>query len=155
MLITHRPKLWSPALRAWNLNTVVIERSVTALESLDRTITVIYDADYSPNRSISGRMWQFAREFPHLIVFDDRRGFDRLHHWTLWARLLYPDMPNPLYPRMFADLPNAYRQPLATFAVLYNVCLFPHLVDSSLASYLDDDYMNNKLTSHSSLLSLT
>jgi hypothetical protein len=156
VIVSERRRVWANAGIALSL-IIKIVTSVSALEDIDYHAVVIYDTNYSSTMSVSGALQNVVRDFPHIIVFDDRRGFDRLMHWTLWARLLFATMPHPLYPRRTADVPIIWKDhPLVDFAVFYNVCIFPNLItDPTIMIALRDSYAESRLEQQSSLLTLT
>jgi hypothetical protein len=155
MVITERRRVWAMASMALHIK-VEMASALIALEDASRDTVVIYDANYSPTFQFNPRLRHWLREFPHFLIFDQRRGFERLMHWTLWARWLCPGMPHPLAPRLVSDVPEVWRKlPLAAFAVFYNVCLFPHLItEPSIVAALEDDYVEEQVKYHTSLFTL-
>jgi hypothetical protein len=156
IVISERRRVWAMACTALRLK-LEIAGSLMALQDIERQTVVIYDTNYTPAFQVSPRLRPLMREFPRLIVFDQQRGFDRLIHWSLWARWLCPSMPHPLYPRLVSNGPDDWKKrPLAAFAVLYCVCLFPHLIDEpSIVAALEDDYVEERVKYHTSLFTLT
>jgi hypothetical protein len=156
VVISERRHTWSIACTAVRVNAQIAS-TLHALDDTSRDTLVIYDTNYGPTLNLSNRVREVMREFPRFIVYDQQRGFDRLVHWTLWARWLCPSMPHPLYPRGIVDVPEAWKKlRLADFAAFYNVCLFPHLItEPRIVAALEDDYVVEQLKLHSSLFTLT
>jgi hypothetical protein len=155
IVITERRRMWAMACTALRFK-VEIASALFALQDADRRAVVIYDTDYTPAFQLSPRLRPLMREFPRFIVYDRQRGFDRLIHWSLWARWLCHSMPHPLYPRLVVNGPEDWRKlPLAAFALFYNVCLFPHLIsEPSIVAALEDDYVEERVKYHTSLFTL-
>jgi hypothetical protein len=152
MVITGRRHTWSMAAQALNiaLQTVSLSWLEQNLDQIDRWTTVIVETD---DHQISPHLLRnVSREFPRLIIYDIS-DLKRLVPWVVYGQLLFPAMPHPLFPRMIKELPAAWeRVPLAAFAVFYNIGLFPHLITiPSVVAALEDDYLLQRLTYHSSL----
>jgi len=152
VVVTGRRHAWSMAATALNisLRTGSLGWLEQNLEQIDRNSAVIIETD---DREISSYLLRnVSREFPRTIIYDTS-DLARVVPWVVWANLLFPAMPHPLFPRMIADMPPACAGlPLAAIAIFYNVALFPDLITiPSIAAALDDQYLLQRLTYHSSL----
>ena len=152
IVVTGRRHVWSVA--ATTLNISLQTGSLTWLEQhlakIDRSSAVIVETD---DREVSSHLLRnVSREFPRMIIYDTS-DLARVVPWVVWAQLLFPTMPHPLFPRMIAEMPVAWeRVSMAAIAVFYNIALFPHLVmRPSVAAALDDEYLLQRLMYYSSL----
>ena len=152
VVISGRRHVWSMAATA--LNIAVQTGSLTWLEQnldqIDRETVLIVETD---DREISSHLLRnVSREFPRMIIYDisDLR---RIVPWVVWAQLLFPEMPHPLFPRMIQEVPPAWANvPLVAFAVFYNIALFPPLITTpSVVAALEDDYLLQRLMYYSGL----
>jgi len=152
--ISGRRRVWSSGAIDLPLRSCTLGWLEQNLDAIDRQAVLIFDADPCTGQHYT-RLWNIVREFPQFIVYDDHE-IDRLTHWAVWARLLFPTMPHPLTPRVLKDVPEDWRnRSLAAFAIFYNVCLFPDLITApSLLASLDDDRLADMVMSHSTLLKL-
>lgn len=155
IVATNRRRIWQSASIAVNLpiRQIADPSSYTvegSLASVDRHATVIYDVDHITTPA----MRYLSREFARTIIYEHRE-LSHVMPWPFWARMLFPGMPHPLMPRLIKDVPSDWlKQPLAAFAVLYNVCLFPYLIDTpSIVAALEDDVLIERCK-YNSLLTL-
>lgn len=155
VVATSRRRLWHAASSAVNqpIQLIVdpashlLEKSLTPI---DRHATVIHDVDNLTAPSLR----YLCREFAKTIIYEYRE-LSHIQVWPVWARMLFPSMPHPLMPRVIKEVPDGWlKQPLAAFAVLYNVCLFPHLITlPAIVAALEDDVLLERCN-YNSLLTL-
>jgi hypothetical protein len=146
VVVTGRRRAWSMAAKALNipLRTGSLTWLEQSLEQIDRRSAVIVETD---DREIASYLLRnISREFARTIIYDTS-DLARLVPWVVWAQLLFPAMPHPLFPRMVADMPAAWASvSLAAIAVFYNVALFPDLVTiPSVVTALEDQYLLQRL----------
>lgn len=160
VIVTDRRRPWANATTALALEARIIT-TLHALKDEDRHAVVIYDASYVGSfgaNTVNHHLRYVARDCPRLIIFDQQRGFNELLHWSVFARLLFPTMPSPLYLSYVGEVPDHWRKsPISASALLYNVCIFPRLITdpATIAALEDDDYTNSRLRSQSRLLTYT
>lgn len=142
-IITNKSSRWTAPIAALSLEARTRTSQFLQLtkEEIDcrHNTVVVLDCNLSTMRN---RLRIAAQEFPQIIIYQSDDGHIDLHtQWIIWAHLLFPTMPHPLYVRLIENIPSAWRSlPLMRFAPLYNTCLFPNLItDSDLLHYLDDD----------------
>ena len=151
IVITGRRHVWSMAATALNITLQIgsLAWLEQHLERIDRRSVLIVETD---DREIASHLLRnVSREFPRTIIYDIS-DLARLVPWVVWAQLLFPAMPHPLFPRMIAEMPAWERVPMAAVALFYNVALFPHLVTTpSVVAALEDQHLLQRLMYYSSL----
>jgi hypothetical protein len=155
MVVSARRRVWSMAASALGLAVQMTSPTALLEEHVNRRTVVIMEVDDQMGIS-RYHLRNICREYPHLIIYDVS-DVDRLVPWAVWGQLLFPTLPHPLMPRLVADVPDDWKAvPLVAFALLYNICILPHLITTpSIVAALDDDYIAKRLAHHSSLLTLT
>lgn len=133
IVLSHRQRTWRRAATVLGM-TIQCISSIGWLEhnlsQVDRHAVLIYDADAN---NFPSRLRHLVREFPRFIIYDATKLSD-VTHWIVWARILCPHMPSPVY--LMKDTSDL---PLAAFAVFYNVGIFRHLIMApSIVAALDD-----------------
>jgi len=106
IIITERRLVWTAAITALSLSSAALVRSVAALEDAPRDAVIVFEHPSDIHQSMSQTLTNVTREFPRFIIFDPQQGFERLTHWSIWARGLFPGMPHPLLPRLLRDVPS-------------------------------------------------
>jgi hypothetical protein len=163
IIVTERRLVWSAAITALMLSSASIVRSWAALDDVARDTTIIFDpawegsgSHYRMQSQPNRQLFNTVREFPKFMIYEQQQGFERLTHWSVWARSLFPGMPHPLTPRLLQNVPSDWQKmSLAAFALFYNVCIFPHLITTpTIVAALEDDYAASRLKSNMSLLTL-
>lgn len=142
-IVSNQLSRWNPAIAALSLAPIVEKSSFLMLsrEQIDQhrhNTVLVVDANLGILR---GKLRILAQEFAQIIVYQARDGNQSLHtEWLVWANLLFPTMPHPLYPHVVENVPAAWLElSLVDFAPFYNTCLFPDLIsERSLLVYLDD-----------------
>lgn len=151
-IYSDRHDVWKDAAAAFFVSDVVKITSSMTNEEMDERRSGILIFDGPPvGPSINTAMTKlrnFGSEFPRTLVFDRRQDWNMLMPWNLWAQSLWPTMPNPLYPRIVKNISEAYNKPLHMFAPLYNVCMFPELMEDAALEHLNDKYLHSRLQQH-------
>ena len=148
LILSSRPTRWESIISTLALPNASVRpfASLTDADLDQRQHTVLVaDADGSTFR---GRLRIVAREFPQTVVYEHTVDVTLETHWTIWANLLFPTMPHPLYVRMVKDVPEHWSsQLLSEFAPYYNTCIFPSLItDPHLRAHLEDSQSVRRLS---------
>ena len=142
-IISSHHTRWNPAIAALSL-TPIVEKSpflMLSKQQIDQhrhNTVLVVDANLSVLR---GKLRILAQEFAQVIIYQANDSNRSLHsEWLVWANLLFPSMPHPLYPHVVENVPAAWSElSLVDFAPFYNTSLFPDLIsERSLLVYLDD-----------------
>jgi hypothetical protein len=155
-IVTNKPSRWTRPIAALSLERVTHTSLSLFLskDSIERRDTVlVVDVTMGIMRS---RLRVAAQDFPQIIIYQANDGQTNLHaHWVIWAHLLFPGMPHPLYMALVENVPSAWRhRSLAEFAPFYNTCLFPELItDRQLLRSLDDNEVMQSLEYSGMLIS--
>lgn len=141
-IITNRSARWSAPIAALSLESITHTSQLLQLskEEIDQRHNTVLIVDCNMG-VMHGRLRIAAQEYPRIIIYQSDDGHIDLHtQWVIWAHVLFPTMPHPLYVHLVENIPSAWRrQPLMRFAPLYNTCLFPDLItDRDLLRRLGD-----------------
>ena len=149
VILSSRPTRWEPIIASLSLHAIAKVIPLAALAEADferrQDTALVVDADATTFRE---RLRIIAREFPQVIVYEHTVDASLETHWTMWATVLFPTMPHPLYVRMVKDVPPHWTtQHLIDFAPFYNTCIFPDLIiDPHLKSHLEDSQAIRRLS---------
>lgn len=149
VILSSRPNRWEAIIVSLSLRAIAKVMPFAALADADferrqHTVLVV-DADGTTFRD---RLRIIAREFPQIIVYEHTVDANLETHWTMWAHVLFPTMPHPLYVRLVKNVPSHWAsQHLIDFAPYYNICIFPDLItDPHLRSQLEDSQAIRRLS---------
>jgi hypothetical protein len=141
-VMTARSNIWSNASKAFFLDAKIVRPFDLNGEDIDKRRSGVLIVDYEPSHFMYR---DFGNEFAQTIFFDRTRDWSSLVPWPILAQSMFPTMPTPLYPRVVQKVSDTYNKPLHMFAPLYNVCLFPELVEPSNGYYLTDKYLHSNV----------
>ena len=145
-IITGRSDLWQKTAKTLFIKNNIHFFNYFAISSEDmdklREGVLIIDFDTKLEFNNMTRFRDFACEFPQTLLFSSlAEDTERLILWTSLARILFPTMPHPLYPRLVKSIPIEWENiPLSLFATFYNMCLFPeYITDPKIIELMNDD----------------
>lgn len=144
-IIAKNKIVWRLALRCFGLERISEIHTGLSAETVTRrrASVLIYNVG---DDDIGRPLYNHANEFAQFIVFESLRDSTTLIPWTLWAHMLFPTMPTPLYARMVRQIPMDWCNiPLYKFAPFYNVCLFQELIALTDLPLLLDRALNTQL----------
>ncbi len=156
IILSNRPSIWLPVIKGLRLNHITsamvwYSLSNAEIEQYRQNTVLVIDVDLTTPQ---GKLKILSRVFPQTIVFEQSLIDPAQHtHWAIWARLLFPAMPHPLYTRMVKDTPQWCDRPLVNFAPFYNTCIFPDLITNpDTIEAMQDANQVKRLTSLPGLL---